>query len=107
MAYLIGYLDINLSIPQKHQLIGHVTILEDDGAFSISFDFQMADDFIDDVVIQLSQIVNVSNHQLSEIHLFIFVLLDLVFELLGNMWKVQLDLFNIFFVEVCTVGVIV
>ena len=98
-----GHLDIDEARADEHQVVGHVTILQDDLAFGVSLALEFANDFIDDIIIQLSKIVYISDHLLSEEHVLVVVVLqDLLKQLFHYVWEVLLQCFNVGLAEVGT-----
>jgi hypothetical protein len=49
----------------------------------------------------------VFDHFPSELHLFILIAIDIVDELLGDVWEISFELLHVLPYQICAVGVIV
>ena len=101
-----GHLDVDEAGAHEHQVVGDVTILQDDLSLGVSLALKLADDLVDDVVVQLPQVVDVPDHLLSELHVLVVVVFQhFLQELLSDVWEVLLEQLNIFLAEVCASAV--
>lgn len=73
---LIADLDFNLTFSQEHKLVGDISIFENDTVLCISFHFQVANDLINDIAVQISKVMEVTQHESSKLHFFVLVIID-------------------------------
>lgn len=91
-----SHLDIYKARSDKHEMIGDVTVLQNNLTLSVSLALQFADNFIDDVIVQRLQVVEIPDHFLAEDHvLIIIVLQNLLKELFYDVWEILFECFDI------------
>lgn len=84
-------------------MVRDISIFKNDLSLGVPLALQLADDLINDVIVQSSQVVKISNHFLSEDHVLVVVVLEnLLEELFDDVREVVLKGFDILLAEIGT-----
>ena len=86
---LIGHHNVDFAVSEQHEFVRNVSILENNLPFGVSFDLELADDLVYDFIRHITEIVHIFDHLPSELHLFILVVIDIIYKLFGDMWKIS------------------
>ena len=84
-------------------MVGDISIFKNDLSLGVPLALQLANDLINYIIVQSSQVVKISNHFLSEDHVLVVVVLEnLLEELFDDVREVVLKGFDILLAEIGT-----